>query len=113
MKCLVFITTSAPATTIAAKIILGFRFHNATNCDNVAGDAGVDKIVFNFAVNRLWHLASIYVAHISVNFLDANPLEKARLSSVLFSVEDTRSAVCTHTAIRCLPLSVKKSERDM
>lgn len=57
-------------------VILKFSFHDAANCDNVTANAGVNEIVLNLAVNRLWHFARINVLYVVVNFLNSQSLEK-------------------------------------
>jgi hypothetical protein len=68
MESFVFVAATTAATE-TFHVVLKFSLHYATDGDDISTDARVNQIVFDLTVNRLGHLACIYVFDIVINFL--------------------------------------------
>jgi len=109
----IFVTSTASTTTKSLSVTLQLSLHHSADGHNVATNAGVDQIVFNFTVNRLGHLTRVDVFDIVFNFLKSHSLEEASLCGVLLWVEDPGAAVHRDASIRCLPLAIYECQVDM
>lgn len=107
MKGFVLVTSPA-STTETLHVVLQLGLHNAADRYNVTADARVDQVIFYLAVDRLWHLSCVDILNVILDLLQANPLKKGSLCSMLLGIEDAGAAIDRNTAIWRLPLSVNE-----
>ena len=93
--------------------IRNLRLHDAAHGHNVSTDARVDKIIFDLAFDRLWHLTCIDVVYVRLNLLDLQPLVKARSCRMLLFFEDATPTVNVNAAVWCLPFAIDKANDDL
>jgi hypothetical protein len=109
MKGPILVALLSPKTL---HIVLQLGLHDPTYRHNVATDAGVNEIVLDLAVNRLWQLARIDVLHVILNLLDPYPLVERGLRSVFLRVENSAPTVNIDALVRRLPLSIHEMHHD-
>jgi len=87
-------------------IVLQLSLHDPAYRHDVATDAGVNEIVLDLAVNRLWQLPRIDVLHVILYLLDPYPLVEGSFCCVLLRVENPAPTVNIDALVRRLPLSI-------
>jgi len=110
MKSFVLFSSSSSK---AFHIVLKFSFHDTTENNNITTYTGIDEIVSDFTVYSFWHLSSVYILYISINFLDPYSLEKRSFSCVFLGIKNSWPTIHTNTSIWLLPFSVNKCYRDI
>ena len=86
MKSFVLFSSSSSK---AFHIVLKFSFHDTTENNNITTYTGIDEIVSDFTVYSFWHLSSVYILYISINFLDPYSLEKRSFSCVFLGIKNS------------------------
>ena len=92
---------------------LHLRLHDAANCDYVPTDAGVDKIVFDFALDCLGHFTCVNIINVILYLLNLQPLIKRRSCRVLLRIENPTSTIYINAPVWRLPLSINEANNDL
>ena len=100
--------------SIASSLVrLKLSLHDATNSHDITRNASVNKVIPDFAIDGLRHLASVDTLHISLDLLKPDPLVETSLGCVLLRSEDLALAVLVLATIGRFPLAVYEVDKEL
>lgn len=105
MQCPILICFS----TKALNIRLNLSLHHTTNRNNITTNTRVYKIVFDFTLNSLRHLAGINIINIIFDLLNFQSLVERRPGSVLLRIKNATPTININAPVRRLPLTINKA----
>lgn len=92
---------------------LHLSLHDTANCDYVSTNTGIDKIVFDFTLNRLRHLTRVNIIDVVFYLLNLQSLVERGPGCVFLRIENSASTIDVDASIWRLPLSIDEANYDL
>jgi len=92
---------------------LHLSLHDTANCDYVSTNTGIDKIVFNFTLNRLGHLTRVNIIDVVFYLLNLQSLVERGPGCVFLRIENSTSTIYVDASIWRLPLSIDEANYNL